>query len=407
MNARGIISGLALIIISLLAGVVYLLMREPFLGGLSGPGASTQTNVVTRVAVRKFSSTNYFVRPPGFRWSSLESTNYPSYIENLRSIGCPEETIRDIIIADVAKLYASRRAELFSSVQSGPFWKTENPWDRRLQQSLKALDAEQRGLIKQLLEVDLEAELDKFSTQAPARPVDLGFIPEDKRAGVLAVRERYRQREADLHEAANGIWSEADDEVVRRMARQEEQELKAILSPKEFEDYQLRHSPLSEELRTSLNGFEPNEEEFRKIFQARASYDEATGQIKSGGDSTIKSDMQDLLDAELKGALGEERFAKYEKLQEPSYQALSRLGDRFGLAPAVTEQAYGYLHDAEAQALKLHSDASLDEDLRDEALRKISEETARQMRAALGPDAFKVFQGAGGNGWLGLGLPTR
>lgn len=47
-----------------------------------------------------------------FRWNQIESTNYLIYISNLRRIGCPEQTIRDLISADVDTLYAPRRAQL-------------------------------------------------------------------------------------------------------------------------------------------------------------------------------------------------------------------------------------------------------------------------------------------------------
>lgn len=47
-----------------------------------------------------------------FHWSQIESTDYRIYIANLRAIGCPEQTIRDIISADVDSLYASRREPL-------------------------------------------------------------------------------------------------------------------------------------------------------------------------------------------------------------------------------------------------------------------------------------------------------
>src|SRR6185436_10607243 len=46
----------------------------------------------------------------GFHWGMVEADDYKEFIENLRGIGCPEETIKDIIIADVNKLYASRLA---------------------------------------------------------------------------------------------------------------------------------------------------------------------------------------------------------------------------------------------------------------------------------------------------------
>lgn len=48
-----------------------------------------------------------------FRWVSIESTNYRIYIANLRGIECPEQTIRDLITADVdASLYSPRRDQL-------------------------------------------------------------------------------------------------------------------------------------------------------------------------------------------------------------------------------------------------------------------------------------------------------
>jgi len=37
-------------------------------------------------------------------WETVEAADYRVYIENLRNIDCPEETIRDIILADVNKL---------------------------------------------------------------------------------------------------------------------------------------------------------------------------------------------------------------------------------------------------------------------------------------------------------------
>ena len=43
-----------------------------------------------------------------FDWKQIEAADYPTYIENLRAIGCPEETVRDIITADVAGLYEER-----------------------------------------------------------------------------------------------------------------------------------------------------------------------------------------------------------------------------------------------------------------------------------------------------------
>lgn len=49
---------------------------------------------------------------PPFRWSQIESTNYLAYVANLRSIYCPERTIRDLIVAEMEGLYGPRRDQL-------------------------------------------------------------------------------------------------------------------------------------------------------------------------------------------------------------------------------------------------------------------------------------------------------
>src|SRR6266540_412681 len=46
-----------------------------------------------------------------FHWSQIEASDYPTYIANLRAIGCPEETIRDIVTADVASLFQESTAD--------------------------------------------------------------------------------------------------------------------------------------------------------------------------------------------------------------------------------------------------------------------------------------------------------
>jgi hypothetical protein len=53
-----------------------------------------------------------------FRWRVLESADYRTYVRNLRAIECPEQTIRDIITADVdADVYARRRETIRTQEQ--------------------------------------------------------------------------------------------------------------------------------------------------------------------------------------------------------------------------------------------------------------------------------------------------
>src|SRR5438876_818920 len=45
-----------------------------------------------------------------FDWAKIETWDYKQYVKNLRAVGFPEELVRDIVIADLDKLYEAREA---------------------------------------------------------------------------------------------------------------------------------------------------------------------------------------------------------------------------------------------------------------------------------------------------------
>src|SRR5262249_4910910 len=143
---------------------VWLPSLYPRLGGsrLSPVGFSQQAAAA--------SQTNVLLRRQFFTWQEVESPDYPTYITNLRNIGCPEQTIRDLIIADVNALFARRRAtELITPEQQ--WWRSE-PDTNVLQVALektRALEDERRGLLSRLLGTNWESG-DLVSLPRPSRP---------------------------------------------------------------------------------------------------------------------------------------------------------------------------------------------------------------------------------------------
>src|SRR5579871_1431151 len=90
----------------LLAAVVYLIRETQRLERMT-----QQTHIVLRAVPSPPSPIPKpvtIVKTNEFHWAHLESEDYRDYIARLRAIGCPEETIRDIIIADVEKLIAPK-----------------------------------------------------------------------------------------------------------------------------------------------------------------------------------------------------------------------------------------------------------------------------------------------------------
>ena len=91
----------------------------------------------------------------GFSWKQIESADYRVYLANLRAIGCPEQTVQDIVRADVHGLYAKKRGELGLDERS-----TSGPW---------SVD-EERRVIASLLGAAREHLL-SFSEVARGTPV--------------------------------------------------------------------------------------------------------------------------------------------------------------------------------------------------------------------------------------------
>jgi hypothetical protein len=104
-----------------------------------------------------------------FQWAQLESTDYRAYIANLRNIGCPERTIRDIITADIDSLYASRRKELARNQKTPRSPSAGLASTTRLQGREEALRTEEARVISILL-----------GPQSPPAQVAPG-IPEPRR----------------------------------------------------------------------------------------------------------------------------------------------------------------------------------------------------------------------------------
>lgn len=131
---------------------------------LTSPAASVETQTVS-IPVAPDPSPALAPPPALFRWSQVESSDYRVYIANLRSIGCPEQTIHDIIAADLHGLYAARLSELdrrrFASILSERL---------ALEQQIKALQAEEATLLASLLVAPSLEDKSPFPASEPDRP---------------------------------------------------------------------------------------------------------------------------------------------------------------------------------------------------------------------------------------------
>jgi len=132
-------------------------------------------------------------------WESVESPSYRTYIENLRSIGCPEKTIQDIIIADVNALFAERIKEVRGEPEQFEFWKNTMfgaMMDPDKLSDIQVLNKEKRALLKDLLGPDVEIPPDLLAGLRGVNPFEtmLDFLPSSKQQDLMDLEQNYSMK---------------------------------------------------------------------------------------------------------------------------------------------------------------------------------------------------------------------
>lgn len=351
-------------------------------------------------------------RDKDFDWGSVESQDYLEYIENLRAIGCPEETIRDIIIADINKLYASKMAALYPSAKDIKFWRVDDlaahKEEKERKHSRRDLEQEKRELIQQLIGVDYEAEMARWSGKPDNDAERYGFLSPEKQEGAKTLREKYRQMERDIFKEGGG-WTTENRAKFMALRAEGESEMANLLGPADFEQYQFRNSSTAKSMRETLTGFQPDEEEFRKIFALRKSYDDQFGFGRNKGDASLgdgQKTAQQQLEEQLKATLGDARFRDYQLSQDERYRSSYDFTQRYDLPRQTADTLYAVRIAAEEERQRIRNDSSLSADARSTALNSLADDTRNALQPTLGQDNWAKYEAKDG-GWINRLNQTR
>jgi hypothetical protein len=339
-------------------------------------------------------------RTNDFRWSQLESADYREYIANLRAVGCPEVTIKDILLTDVMRLYAQRRGQYYHNGRPFNYWETNDK--RKLKQpqveerdrQLAAIDKDLPAVLRELLGINYERELNKYFVDADQDDDRLSFLSEDKRAQVLSLREQFEgQREQIFYGAQDGKPSPDEMEQLRQIDQSQAEALAQVLAPQEKEQYELSTSPSADWLRQQLIGFNPTEQEFRALFDKQQAIDEAY-EFADTNDATAlaaKAADEAQIMEEFKGTLAGDRAVQFNRSQDPEYQNLTLLSQRYDLPADASETLLEMRQAVEEEKLKLLSNKDIPPERVAAALQAMRAETEKAARATLGEKAFEQY----------------
>jgi hypothetical protein len=335
-------------------------------------------------------------------WRVVESEDYKKYIANLRAIGCPEETIRDIIVADVNKLFEARKKEMSgSSTNKFEYWKTGNFFadmfnEEKLQKN-RQLAKEKQALLKELLGIEVAEKPDMMGGMNPFETM-LDFLPAEKQTALMNLEQDFAaktmKRMKDL---------QRNPAILKEMQAEKDAELAKIMSPQEKEEYDLRMSQTAMVMRMSMGDFQPSEQEFRDIFKARKKFDDefsVMGQpASSKPEDREKRDLaQKELDNNIKGILGEDRFREYKYDQDYSRSSLRDIATEHNVPKEQAYKVFDIKAAAQEQATAIRKDKNLSPEQRQAALDAIQQETRNAVNSALGSTAGEEYFSKGS--WL-------
>ena len=349
-----------------------------------------------------------------FRWSQIESDDYKEYIQNLRDIGCPEETIRNLVKQDLDKYYDQRKADILSkSPARKEFWKSGNPSSlgrpsASASSQMAQLDREKNEVLGELFKPSGLAAINRPGPLARARSqaksgYAMDFIPEETKAQLNTLEQEYGSQL--LKKMAQGASDAQDMAEIRQLRQDRDSSIATMLTPEQKMEYDLRKSPTAANMRVQMDGFDPSEDEFRDIFGARKAFDDEHGVVPgasiSAGDMEARQFAEQEMNDKIHTSLGDARYQDYLRQTDYDYKSIAKITERQGLGENISAQVYDMKGGAEELAREIRMNTDLPIEERQMQLGQIRNVTSRSIESLLGGQGAVALQGqAGGRNWL-------
>jgi LysM repeat protein len=335
--------------------------------------------------------TNILVRPRIFTWQEVESADYAVYVENLRALGMPETTIRDIIVADIDQIFLQRqRAD--AAQQDMEWWRAvpSQEMQSNLLARAQGMESERQALLAKLLGPDWAKDRPQ-NDELPlglAGPV-LSALPDEVKARVQEIAQRSSARMAAYVAQVEALGQPLNPVEVARLRDETRAQLAAVLPAAALEEFLLRYSENANQLRRELGGLNPTPEEFRAVFRAVDALDRELP-LRAGSDAEsqrARAALETQRLAALRAALGPQRFAAYQAAMDPAYRDAVQVAEQVGGDRDTVLALYEISRASNDTMNRIRNDASLSDAQRAQQLREAEAEQLRARAEVLGGPA--------------------
>lgn len=337
-----------------------------------------------------------------FEWSRVETEDFEQLAQNLRAIGCPEKTVRDLVVA------RGRRALDQVSKESEPklaFW---TAGQRRARAQAEAERQERLAQEKITARLERALGLDvflpdpkmmgEFESQAIMRFM-LGPLPEETYQKVVTKMARFHERSEALDARMRGVALPADEAELAELQARLHRELAAALPRPQLEELTARLAmiPQMDEVKFEATDLTLAEVRQLGLIRARIS-DPFTAQGLLDSDSLTEAQEEALKTAQ-RQFLGEARFAQLERAADSDFQTLFRLGQDENLPREAAVKVFDLRQLTAQEVTQLRQDKSLSDEDRRQRLAQMQSEVQQAALQVLGASASAQYLTRGG-AWL-------
>ena len=344
------------------------------------------------------------VDAPGFHWSRVETNDFEAYVANLHGIGCPDHTVRHLVVGEVEALYAEREAD---AEKSGSFWETvsqRHAREVRVHREQAALEEEKRAVLRRLVGVDWSSKAERQWVTDDTACLFIGFLTDDRAVRLADSMMRLEKRTRAFRNETDGIVIDTDEPRLDALLVGAKRELESGLTPAEVQEATLRGVSVAKALTEpdGLTGVTLTGDELRRmtaIFSRDKDFitlllrAELEGNPHGGG-----NDLEDIInqvspeaEREIHAMLGEQRSAAYERSQDEAFREFVGAGRALNVPLDSTVKAWEIRQMAETAAHELRATEGMAPEQRREALDAMRRETQQAITAVVGASVAESF----------------
>ena len=329
-------------------------------------------------------------------WSSLQNPDLRTYRAQLEAAGFSPRLARALAAAELHRQFMARWTAVARKTDDYPFWEqlVRDP----------ATSAELQRIFREEYETSRELLGPNPDGDAPALlHAQFPSLSEDKIARILSISQAYAGQRIDVFGSlAGGSMTTAMRDKLLALDHDQHAQLAQVLTPEELENYELRTSQLAGELRVKFSAFDGTDDEFRTVFRLQSNFaDRLAPQYvpPTPEERDAREAAQKELSEQIHAALGDERFAQYQRSQDFNYQQTYRLVGRLDLPHSAADDVWAVQQDIQQRFPALRANRTLTPEARAQQLAAMADEAKTRITSILGERGFEAYKQYGGN-WM-------